>query len=127
MRRLLLAGGAAVLIALPSTALAETAEQVPESDPTAEEGTTSTVTTTKALHAEGRGTFRFEGSGGIVLQGKGLVRVRDDSAGDDLATTPSGFGTTTTSKDGEWVRYAGDGMLVLDGSDFTVTVAGRFT
>lgn len=127
MRRLLLVGGAAALIALPSAALADTAEQVPENDPTAEEGSSAAGTTTKALHAEGRGVFRFEGSGGLVIDGAGVVRVRDDSGDDDLVRTPAGFGAARTSRDGEWTRYAGSGMIVLDGSDYTVSVAGRFT
>ncbi len=127
MRKLLLAGAVAVLIGLPSAATADPAEPVIESDPTAEEGAASTVTTTKALHADGRGTFRFSGSGGLVVHARGVVRVRDDSTGDDLATTASGFGAATTSKDGAWRRYAGDGMLVLDGSDLTIAIAGRFT
>lgn len=124
MRKLLLAGGVAALIAMPATAVAGTTEQVPDADPVADEGAAG-ATTSAALHAEGRGTFRFRGSGGLVISGRGVVRVRDDSAGDDLTGTPTGFGAATAA-DGGWRRYAGAGRLVLDGSHQTVVVAGRF-
>jgi hypothetical protein len=124
VRKLFLIGGAAALIAFPAAALAEAPEQAPETDPTAEEGTGTT--TDKALHADGRGVFRYEGSGGVALQGAGVVRVRDLSSGKDLSAAPSGFGTTTTSKDGLVTVYKGDGTLALDGSSFRVVVAGRF-
>lgn len=127
MRTLLLAGGIAALIAVPSAALADTIEQVPETDPTAEEAAPSGVTTTSALHAEGRGTFRFEGSGGLVVSGRGVVRVRDDSTGGDLVVTPGGFGAASAPGRKGVQRFTGEGMLVLDGSAYTVTVAGRFT
>jgi hypothetical protein len=125
MRKLLLMGGAAALIAVPSAALAETGETVPETDPAAEEvvGTT----TDKALHSEGSGGFRYEGAGGVVIGGEGVVKVRDLSAAKDLVTTPSGFATTTTSKDGLWTRYSGRGSLTLDGSQYLVRVRGTFT
>jgi hypothetical protein len=125
MRRLLLIGGATALIALPAVALAQTGEPVPETDPAAEE--VVTTTTDKALHSEGTGAFVYEGSGGAVLSGEGVVKVRDLSDAKDLATTPSGFGTTHTSKDGRWARYQGKGSLTLDGSQFLLRIRGTFT
>lgn len=127
MRRLLLIGGAAALIALPAVALAETSEPVTETDPTADDPAGLVTTTDKALHADGRGVFRYEGSGGVVLSGRGVIRVTDLSAGDDLAETPAGFGVARTSKDGDTTRYAGAGTLTLDGSSYRVTMDGRFT
>ena len=125
MRKVLLIGGAAALMALPATGLADDdVERVKDPDPTAEEG--AGETTTKALHADGRGGFRYEGSGGTVVTGRGVVRVRDLSAGKDLVATPSGFGKTRTSKDGIWTAYIGEGGLVLDGSSYRVTAFGRF-
>jgi hypothetical protein len=124
VRKLFLIGGAAALIALPAAALADSSEQAPETDPTAEVGTGTT--TDKALHADGRGVFRYEGSGGVTLEGHGVVRVRDLSSGKDLAAAPSGFGVTTTSKDGLVTSYKGDGTLTLDGSSFRVVVLGKF-
>ncbi len=124
MRKLFLIGGAAALIALPSVALADTSEQVPETDPTAEEGTANLATS--ALHAEGKGYFHYDGSGGVVITGNGLVQVLDSSRG-DLAVVPTGFGVSTTTKNGRWTRYAGGGTISLDGSDFTVKISGKFT
>jgi hypothetical protein len=125
MRKVLLIGGAAALIALPATGLADDeVERVPDPDPTAEEG--AGETTTKALHAEGKGGFRYEGSGGTVVTGRGVVRVRDLSAGKDLAKTPTGFGKSQTSKDGVWTAYIGEGSLTLDGSSYRVSAFGRF-
>lgn len=125
MRKVLLIGGAAALMALPATGLADDdVERVKDPDPTAEEG--AGATTTKALHADGRGGFRYEGSGGTVVTGRGVVRVRDLSAGKDLAATPSGFEKTRTSKDGVWTAYIGEGALILDGSSYRVTAFGRF-
>jgi hypothetical protein len=98
MRKLLLIGGATALIALPSVAIAQTGEPVPETDPAAED-VAGAPTTDKALHSEGSGAFRYEGSGGVVVNGTGAVRVSDLSGGKDLATTATGFGKTTTSKD----------------------------
>ncbi len=126
MRKLLLIGGAAALIALPSAALADEPEQIDEPDPTAE-AVAGTTTTDKALHAEGRGGFRYEGSGGTVVTGRGVVAVKDLSAAKDLVKTPTGFGTTKTSKDGVWTKYIGEGTLTLDGSSYRVRAAGRFT
>jgi hypothetical protein len=126
MRRLLLIGGAAALIALPSVALADEPEQIDEPDPTAE-AVAGTTTTDKALHAEGRGGFAYEGSGGTTVGGRGVVAVKDLSAAKDLVKTATGFGTTKTSKDGVWTRYIGEGTLTLDGSSYKVRVAGRFT
>ena len=127
MRKLLLIGGAAALIALPASALAETGEPVPETDPIAEDAAGVTTTTDKALHVEGRGKFRYEGSGGIVLTGREVVRVTDLSAGKDLVKTPTGFGETRVSDDGLTTRYKGEGTLTLDGSSYRVTIQGRFT
>ena len=126
MRKLLLVGGAAALIALPSVALADDTEQVNEPDPTAE-AAAGTTTTDKALHAEGRGVASYEGSGGAVITGRGAVSVRDLSAAKDLVKTATGFGLTKTSKDGLWTRYVGDGTLTLDGSSYRVRAAGHFT
>lgn len=126
MRKLLLIGGAATLIALPATALAHSStEPVTETDPTAE-GVAGATTTDKALHVDGRGAFRYEGSGGIVITGRGVVRVTDLSAAKDLVATPTGFAAPTTSGDGLTTRYTGDGALTLDGSSYRVTVDGRF-
>ena len=69
MRRLLLIGGASALIALPAGALAQTDEPVPETDPAAEEAVGTT--TDKALHSEGTGGFRYEGSGGVAITADG--------------------------------------------------------
>lgn len=126
MRRLLLVGGAAALIALPAAALAAApAEPVPEADPTAEDASgVATTTTDKALHVDGRGAFRYEGSGGIVLTGRGAVRVTDLSAGADLTRTPAGL--TAGAAGGADTRYTGEGTLTLDGSSFRVTAAGAF-
>jgi hypothetical protein len=125
MRKLLLIGGASALIALPAVALAQAPEQVPETDPAAEEGVGKT--TDKALHSEGTGVFRYEGSGGVTITGSGVVRVRDLSAGKDLVRTATGFGSTKGSKDGLRTRYQGTGTLTLDGSQYRVRVNGRFT
>jgi hypothetical protein len=125
MRRLLLIGGASALIALPAGALAQTDEPVPETDPAAEEVVGKT--TDKALHSEGTGVFRYEGSGGVAIAGEGVVKVRDLSDGKDLVKTPSGFGVTKTSKDGLWTRYEGKGTLTLDGSQYHLKVRGTFT
>lgn len=130
MRKLLLIGGAAALIALPASALAtDTPELVKENDPLAEgvAAAPAKVTTDKALHADGRGFFRYEGSGGVVLTGTGVVRVKDFSLGKDLVKTPAGFGTTQTFNNGLWTRYTGKGTLTLDGSSFRVSVSGDFT
>lgn len=127
MRKLLLIGGAAALIALPAAALAETAEPVPETDPIAEDAAGATTTTDKALRVEGRGKFRYEGSGGVVLTGREVVRVTDLSAGKDLVKTPTGFGEMKVSDDGLTTRYRGEGTLTLDGSSYRVTIRGRFT
>lgn len=126
MRKLLLIGGAAALIAVPAQAWAG-GETVPEKDPLAEEANGAVLPTTdKALRAEGDGVFRYAGSGGVVIAVRGYVRVRDDSAGKDLVKTPTGFTTTTTSPDGLWTRYTGEGTLSLDGSAFTVGAHGDF-
>jgi hypothetical protein len=129
MRKLLLIGGASALIALPAGALAQTNEPVPETDPAAEEVVGKT--TDKALHSEGAGGFRYEGSGGVAISVEGAVTVRDLSAAKDLVATPSGFATTKTkttmSKDGSWTRYEGTGTLTLDGSQYYVKVRGTFT
>jgi hypothetical protein len=130
MRRLLLIGGASALIALPAGALAQTDEPVPETDPAAEE--VVTTTTDKALHSQGAGVFRYEGSGGMTISVDGAVTVRDLSAAKDLASTPSGFETTKTktstkSVNGNWARYEGTGTLTLDGSQYHVRVRGKFT
>jgi hypothetical protein len=128
MRRLLLVGGAAALIALPATALAhDTTEPVTESDPTADDATGIATTTDKALHIDGRGALRYEGSGGIVLTGRGVIRVRDLSTGKDLTKAPAGFGPPRTSADGLTTGYTGEGTLTLDGSSYRVTAAGHFT
>lgn len=127
MRRKLLIGGAVALLAIPATAVADKAtEPVVDNDPVAEDVAPAT-TTDKALHADGKGTFSYEGSGGIVLSGSGVVRVRDLSNPAGLVKTPAGFGTTTTSKDGQWTRYIGSGTLTLDGANYKVTAAGKFT
>jgi hypothetical protein len=130
MRKLLLIGGAAALIAVPSAALAQTDEPVTETDPAAEE--VVTTTTDKALHSQGTGVFRYEGSGGVTISVDGAVTVRDLSAAKDLVSTPSGFTTTKTktstkSKHGNWARYEGTGTLTLDGSQFQLKVRGTFT
>lgn len=127
IRRKLLIGGAVALLALPVTAVADnTAEPVVDNDPVAED-VAPTTTTDKALHADGKGMFTYEGSGGIVLSGSGVVRVRDLSNPAGLVKTPAGFGETKTSKDGQWTRYVGTGTLTLDGAAYKVTAAGRFT
>ena len=126
MRKLLLIGGAAALIALPSAALADEPELIDEPDPTAE-AVAGTTTTDKALNAEGRGGFEYEGSGGTVVTGRGVVTVKDRSAANDLVKSATGFGTVTTSKDGLRTRYIGEGTLTLDGSSYRVRVAGRFS
>ncbi len=125
MRKLLITGGAAALIALPAVALAQTDEPVVETDPAAE--AIGGPTTDKALHSEGTGGFRYEGSGGVAITANGDVAVRDLSGGKGVAATASGFGKTKASKDGLWTRYAGAGSLTLDGSQFRVRVRGRFT
>jgi hypothetical protein len=125
MRKLLLIGGAAALIAVPSAALAHADEPVTETDPAAEE--VVTTTTDKALHSEGTGGFRYKGSGGVSITGEGAVWVRDLSQAKDLVKTPTGFGKTRTSKDGTWTRYSGTGSLTLDGSQYAVHVRGKFT
>ena len=126
MRKLLLIGGAAALIALPSAALAAEPELIDEPDPTAE-AVAGTTTTDKALHAEGKGGFEYEGSGGTVVTGRGVVKVKDLSAAKDLVKSATGFGTTKTSKDGVWTKYIGEGTLTLDGSSYKVRAAGRFS
>jgi hypothetical protein len=125
MRKLLVIGSASALIALPAVAVAQNDEPVPETDPAAEEVVTKT--TDKALHSEGKGGFRYEGSGGVVVAGEGAVWVKDLSAAKDLVKTPTGYGDTKTSKDGVWTRYAGTGSLTLDGSQYVVKVRGTFT
>lgn len=125
MRRLLLIGGAAALIALPATALAQTDETVPETDPAAEEVVAKT--TDKALHSEGTGGFRYEGSGGVAISNVGVVKVYDLSDKKDLVTAASGVATRKASKDDRWARYSGKGFLTLDGSHFLVRVRGTFT
>lgn len=125
MRKLLLVGGAAALIALPSAALAQgDDEPVPETDPAAEE--VVTTTTDKALHSQGEGGFRYEGSGGTSIAGEGGVWVLDLSDAKDLVKTPAGYGVVRTSKDGTWTKYRGKGTLALDGSDYIVKVRGDF-
>lgn len=126
MRKLLLIGGTAALIALPSAALADEPEQVDEPDPTAE-AAAGTTTTDKALHAEGNGRFSYEGSGGTTVTGRGVVAVKDLSAAKDLVKAATGFGTTKTSKDGLWTRYIGEGTVTLDGSSYRVRAAGHFS
>ncbi len=127
IRRKLLIGGAVALLALPVTAVAhDAAEPVVNNDPVAEDLAPAT-TTDKALHAEGRGVFTYRGSGGIVLSGSGVVRVRDLSDPAGLVSTPTGFGAATTSKNGQWTRYVGTGTLTLDGGAYKVAAAGRFT
>ena len=123
---MLLIGGAAALIALPAAALADDTERIDDPDPTAD-AAAGTTTTDKALHAEGRGGFSYEGSGGAVVTGRGAVKVKDLSPGKDLAKVATGFGETRTSKDGLWTRYIGEGTLTLDGSSYRVRAAGRFT
>jgi hypothetical protein len=125
MRKLLIAGAAAGLIALPAAAIAETAEPVVETDPAAE--SQPGPTTTKALHSEGAGGFKYEGSGGLVVTVTGAVTVEDLSPAKDLVRTPTGFGSLSTSKDGLRTRHAGVGTLTLDGSQYRVRVRGRFT
>ena len=125
MRDLLLIGGAAALIALPAAALAD-GEGLRDSDPTAPAGV-GVPTTDHALHAAGVGLLRYDGSGGVVLEGRAVVRVRDLSPGGDLSATPTGFGQTRVSSDGRVRRYAGTGKLSLDGSSYRLTLAGRFT
>jgi hypothetical protein len=125
MRKLLITGGAAALIAMPAVALAQTDEPVVETDPAAE--AIGGPTTDKALHSEGTGGFRYEGSGGVTITVNGIVAVRDLSGGKGVAATASGFGKTKSSKDGVWTRYAGAGSLTLDGSGFRVRVRGQFT
>jgi hypothetical protein len=125
MRNLLLIGGAAALIALPAVALADS-EGLRDDDPAAP-AAAGVPTTDHALHAGGRGALRYDGSGGVVLEGRAIVRVRDLSSGKDLKATPSGFGETKVSSDGRVSRYAGTGKLSLDGSSYRLTIAGRFT
>ena len=72
MRKLLLIGGAAALIALPSAALAAEPELIDEPDPTAE-AVAGTTTTDQARHAEGKGGVAYQGSGGTVVTGRGVV------------------------------------------------------
>ncbi len=125
MRKLLIAGAAAGLIALPATAIAETGEPVVETDPAAE--SQKGPTTDKALHSEGAGSFTYEGSGGLVVTVTGAVTVEDLSPAKDLVRTPTGFGSLSTSKDGLRTRHAGVGTLTLDGSQYKVRVRGKFT
>ena len=125
MRKLLIAGAAAGLIALPAGAIAETGEPAVETDPAAE--SQKGPTTDKALHSEGAGGFRYEGSGGVVVSVTGAVTVEDLSPAKDLVRTPTGFGAAVTSKDGLRTRYRGVGTLTLDGSHYRVKVHGRFT
>lgn len=125
MRNLLLIGGAAALIALPAVALADS-EGLRDDDPTAP-AAAGVPTTDHALHAAGRGALRYLGSGGVVLTGRGFVRVRDLSAGKDLKVTPGAFGPAKTSPDGRTSGYVGSGTLSLEGSSYRLTVAGRFT
>ena len=96
----------------------------PETDPAAEEVVGKT--TDKALHSEGTGGFRYEGSGGVTIVGDGIVVV-DLSATKDLVKTATGFGSTKASKDGLRTRYQGTGTLTLDGSQYRVKVNGKFT
>jgi hypothetical protein len=125
MRKLLIAGAAAGLIALPAAAIAETGEPVVETDPAAE--SQKGPTTDKALHAEGVGAFEYEGSGGVVVTVTGGVTVEDLSPGKDLVSTPAGLAAPTTSKDGLRTRYRGTGTLTLDGSQYRVRVHGKLT
>lgn len=152
MRKVLLVGGAAALIALPAPALAgnKGLEPVPEVDPTAEDvAGAPTTTTDKALHAEGRGVFRYEGSGGVTIEGRGVVRVLDLSTGGDLKVTATGFETGTEpgpkpkpepqpapvqKTAAGWsgtqpgaAQYDGEGTLALDGSSYRVVMYGGFT
>ena len=125
MRKLLIAGAAAGLIALPAAAIAETGEPVVETDPAAE--SQKGPTTDKALHAEGVGAFEYEGSGGVVVTVTGGVTVEDLSPGKDLVSTPAGLAAPTPSKDGHRTRYRGTGTLTLDGSQYRVRVHGKLT
>jgi hypothetical protein len=125
MRKLLIAGAAAGLIALPAAAIAVTGEPVVETDPAAE--SQKGPTTDKALHSEGVGAFWYEGSGGAVVTVTGGVTVEDLSPAKDLVRTPAGLDAPTTSKDGLRTRYRGTGTLTLDGSQYRVRVHGRFT
>ena len=77
MRRVLLIGGAAALMAMPAAALAgqPSGEPVTETDPVADDTAGAATTTDTSLHAEGNGVFRYEGSGGVALTGRGAVRV----------------------------------------------------
>jgi hypothetical protein len=125
MRKMLIAGAAAGLIALPAAAIAETGEPVVETDPAAE--SQKGPTTDKALHSEGVGAFEYEGSGGVTVTVTGAVTVVDLSPTKDLVRTPAGFGALTTSKDGLRTRYRGTGTLTLDGSQYRVRVHGKLT
>lgn len=131
MRRVLLIGGAAALMAMPAAALAgqPSGEPVTETDPTAadEAAGTTLPTTTEALHAEGAGAFRYEGSGSVAVDGRGSVRVIDTSDAGDLVVTATGFGAPSASKDGLARRYAGTGTITADGSSYRIVVDGRFT
>ncbi|MGD9695858.1 MAG: hypothetical protein AB7V42_09390 [Thermoleophilia bacterium] len=128
MRRLLVVAGVASLIAAPAVALADDPEQAVETDPTAE--AVAGPTTDKALHADGRGSFRYEGSGATVVSGGGLVRVVDLSQGKDLVVTPAGYGRTAKGANGDGApvgRYAGRGTVTVDGSSYRITALGKFT
>jgi hypothetical protein len=125
MRKLLIAGAAAGLIAVPAAAIAATGEPVVETDPAAE--SQKGPTTDKALHSQGVGGFSYEGSGGVVVSVTGVVTVEDLSPAKDLVRTPTGLAAPSTSKDGLRTHYPGTGTLTLDGSQYRVRVRGRFT
>lgn len=125
MRKMLIAGAAAGLIALPGAAIAETGEPVVETDPAAE--SQKGPTTDKALHSEGAGGFWYEGSGGVAVAVTGRITVEDLSPAKDLASASAGLDAPTTSKDGLRTRYRGTGTLTLDGSQYRVRVHGKFT
>ena len=130
MRRVLLIGGAAALMAMPAAALAgqPAGEPATDTEPLADDAAgAATTTTDKSLHAEGDGVFRYEGSGGVALTGRGAVRVIDLSDAKDLTVAASGFGGPGTSKDGLTRRYSGNGTLTADGSSFRIVVSGHFT
>jgi hypothetical protein len=84
-------------------------------------------TTDKALHAQGRGTFIYRGSGGttISLNAYGVLFVRDLSTGAPLAAAPTGVHAQRTSRDGRYRVFTGRGTLVLDGASYRVEAFSR--
>lgn len=126
---LILTAAACALAVAPAVAAADPPTATPGGPPVAggDLGTTplppddapapARLTTTHALHAQGRGEFVYSGSGGAVIALRRLGRIRVTALG-GTAVTQTATGALRKRVVGSATVWTGRGTLTLDGSSY---------